>query len=836
MLNRFFSYLLPAAQFSRPARTAWILLIILSPVAGLAGALVTLKMDPNTQIGFTIDRDEAIRAATRYAAEQSLNTDQWTSGARVEIANDRYFYFRLHHDEEAARARRLDPEAHIRVIFIAPGWQESLTVLLARDGQPLGYTLKPAGSVEVMDPGEQVARAQAVAAFRALQQRVGFSDPGPPELAEERSFNGVIRRYTWRLPAALPGLDQQITISALGDRLISQTTTTRIDPAYAKEHLINRQLLITLALVLYGITIFAISCYGLYRYVRRTWQKEVSHARSLLLGGVIAVTFIFISLQSEFHIFSPPVESNLTGVFWIILFGTALTFVVMGMAMGLAYGSSEGDVREAYPGKLTSLDALITGRLLSRNVARAVIIGIAFGGWVLFARSLALLPWANRPDAGQGLAEHFYSLFFGRSAWLLPLLNPPLGGIEVALAALLLPLSFLLRLRLRSHVWRLAALALLSMIIALGVFLEQPMPFVAGLLFAALRTAALVLLFFAFDLLTAITGIAMLPLSLFILYFISQPAASLQRAGFTAAGLALGFLAFEIFCLYRGREYEEDQVRPLYARHLAERLRLEAEVSAAREAQVRLLPQKLPEVAGLSLAAVCLPARVVGGDFYDLFPLDDRRLGVFVAEGGSHGLGAALTIAFAKGFLMPRLSACQTPAEIVCEMQEKLAPALEPDQEMAVAYAVIDTSERTLTYARAGRYPQIRISRDEDSGAAGEKGDGAGHHSRPEERVVNLATLPETAAGHHIREATVSLAPGDAVLIVTDGIAKTLQADNGMLIEEWAASVLSRVKTSSLASLQEALSKAMKKSAKRTKKVGIEDDLTAVFMRLNRNS
>jgi hypothetical protein len=534
------------------------LLIILSPVAYLAGAAIMMKTDPNTRIDFRIDRAEATRSASSYAATLGIDTQHWTSGVKAETNNDRYFCYHLNRNEDAERIRRLAPEAYVRVVFVSPDNEESLNIELTRDGQPLGYAITPPANREFSDPGEAATRAVAVSAFRALQQKEGLPESGEPVMSEQRKSNGVTRRYTWNLPHdALPGLNPQIVISVLGERIIGQDLTTEFEPAYSKANFINR-LPVTVALVVYGLLIFFIACYGLYRYIRRSWQKEVPHARSLLLGGVASLAFIFISLQTQFHILNVPTGSNQPGLYWIILISTFITFLILGMSMGLAYGSGEGDVREAYPGKLTSLDALLTGRLFSRNVARAVCLGVAFGGWALLLISLVFLPWVGRPGSGRGLNEHFYSLLFGHSSWLLPLLSPPLVGIQIATLGLLLPLSFLLRRRLRSQRLLLGILAVLSLVSALGVFQEQPMPFLAGLLAAGVRTAALLILFFTFDLLTAIVGVAVQSLVVSVIYFVSQPVASLQRSGLIAAGVALSFLALEIYFLLRGREYRED--------------------------------------------------------------------------------------------------------------------------------------------------------------------------------------------------------------------------------------------------------------------------------------
>ncbi|MDQ3685278.1 MAG: SpoIIE family protein phosphatase [Acidobacteriota bacterium] len=308
----------------------------------------------------------------------------------------------------------------------------------------------------------------------------------------------------------------------------------------------------------------------------------------------------------------------------------------------------------------------------------------------------------------------------------------------------------------------------------------------------------------------------------------TQPAPSFRNAGFTALGLVSTFLALQIYFLYRGREYREEEVRPLYARHLAERLGLQAEVSAAREAQIRLMPQQLPIVTGMAIAASCYPSRVVGGDFYDLFPLDGAKLGIFIAEGGERGLGAALTIAYAKGFLMPRIFGGQSPTEVVCSLQTQLAPMLDGDDAMSFAYAVVDASARTLTYARTGHYPQISISR-----AGGGDADNGHHQLVAGETELQISLGPERGKNSVVREAALPLAGGDAVVFFTDGIAKSLRIES-QTTAQWISSIVSIPIHNSTESLQETLDKSLLKKAKarRTKRLRLDDDLTAVVVRL----
>src|SRR5262249_37607914 len=152
-------------------------------------------------------------------------------------------------------------------------------------------------------------------------------------------------------------------------------------------------------------------------------------------------------------------------------------------------------------------------------------------------------------------------------------------------------------------------------------------------------------------LLTAMITLAAPTFFYFAACLAAQPAPALHRGGIIALSVGLSILIGAIIFSFKGRFYHEDEVKPIYAKHIAERLLMKAEASAAREAQRRLMPESLPNISHFSIAASCAPAYEVGGDFYDFFELEPGKLGVLIAEGGGKGLGSALSVAFAKGFL-----------------------------------------------------------------------------------------------------------------------------------------------------------------------------------------
>src|SRR6185295_18514298 len=94
-----------------------------------------------------------------------------------------------------------------------------------------------------------------------------------------------------------------------------------------------------------------------------------------------------------------------------------------------------------------------------------------------------------------------------------------------------------------------------------------------GILVATAATAGLLLPFFQFDVLTAVVSLGSSAFAGSTTYLALQPVASIRNGGFLAAAIAIAAVGIQIVLSYRGRLYLEDQVRPLYARHLAERLK-----------------------------------------------------------------------------------------------------------------------------------------------------------------------------------------------------------------------------------------------------------------------
>jgi sigma-B regulation protein RsbU (phosphoserine phosphatase) len=198
-------------------------------------------------------------------------------------------------------------------------------------------------------------------------------------------------------------------------------------------------------------------------------------------------------------------------------------------------------------------------------------------------------------------------------------------------------------------------------------------------------------------------------------------------------------------------------------RQQAEKERLEEELRIARQIQMSLLPpQGAAGLPGLRIAALCLPAAEVGGDYYDLLPLSETRMGVLVADVSGKGTSAALYMAELKGLVLSLSRIYQSPAKLLAEANRILAATMDSRSFITMTYALVDTAARTMRYARAGHNPIIHLE-----AATG---------------LTRVLTPPGIGLGidrgerfdELLEEAEVPLTSGDVFLFFTDGLSEAM--------------------------------------------------------------
>lgn len=749
----------------------WWTFLSLFPLAYLAGVILEITEERPARIVGAFDRAMSIKAAQQLAESKGISVAGWTSFVTVETHNDLLSYYaHIQKPGLVAAASTLAPGHEATVLFRAPDQKSEFRAYLSLNGEVTGFdagkheaesnTKFIVGVVEVNTTGNKATSRSTVTNTQAEQTARSY-------LAGNATLNSILKLETpsvhdssddpkqlevsWDAsPAAEKELIFQIAVTLRNGKVVAQRTTAKIDSGYAKSALPKTSRFPGLLNGIYGSFLTFSIIYSLIRYTKRTLQKEVSHARTFIVAALFFVSYSTYVYCLAVDQLATRIGAAKFQTFALPAYASAiLSFAVMGLLVGIAYSSGEGEVREAYPGKLTPLDALLAGQIFSRNVATSILYGVAAGGWLLLCQhALAFFLPADMAGArSDGLRYTF-----ARLPWLSLLVGRQYESLLIAVTGLLLPAAFLVRSKSRGklrYFW-LLVFALCAVTHDAASYPTVP----ASLLAMGVSVTALLAPFFAFDLLAAIVSLSALA---FVneLARLSAVFPSWINFALWLGALAAATLAVIAYFAIRGRSVAEEDVRPLYAKNLAERMGLQAEVHAARESQLRLMPQAPPHLLGMEVAACCLPAKGVGGDFYDFFPLDANRLGIFVAQGGERGLASALCVALAKGVLMHASQQSHSAAQIVTQLQASMEKLLQggTGADISFLYAVIDSHRQSLNYARIGASPNVLIHR---------RNSGFTHSAILESRAATATPILEGAA---------QLASGDHLFFFTGGVA-----------------------------------------------------------------
>lgn len=140
---------------------------------------------------------------------------------------------------------------------------------------------------------------------------------------------------------------------------------------------------------------------------------------------------------------------------------------------------------------------------------------------------------------------------------------------------------------------------------------------------------------------------------------------------------------------------------------LARQLRaIRDELETARLIQLSILPREIPRIEGLDLAARYIPMTSVAGDFYDFLVVDEKRLGILVADVSGHGMPAALISSMLKIALAAQSAQARDPAGVLSGLNQALCGKFQGHY-VTAAYALVDIERKSIRYAGAGHPPLL---------------------------------------------------------------------------------------------------------------------------------
>jgi serine phosphatase RsbU (regulator of sigma subunit) len=180
---------------------------------------------------------------------------------------------------------------------------------------------------------------------------------------------------------------------------------------------------------------------------------------------------------------------------------------------------------------------------------------------------------------------------------------------------------------------------------------------------------------------------------------------------------------------------------------------IDSELEVARRIQSSTLPQSTPALPGLEIAARYVPMSAVAGDFYDFLLIDDRRLGILVADVTGHGVPAALIATMLKIAFAGQAPHASDPARMLTELNRALCGKFE-EHFVTAAYLFVDLDKNLLRYSAAAHPPLLLLSHVAD------------HAREIEENGLMLGMFPDAT----YTSVEIPFSPGDRVLLYTDGL------------------------------------------------------------------
>lgn len=256
----------------------------------------------------------------------------------------------------------------------------------------------------------------------------------------------------------------------------------------------------------------------------------------------------------------------------------------------------------------------------------------------------------------------------------------------------------------------------------------------------------------------------------------------------------------------------------LLTEKLREQDRLKKELEVARRIQLSSLPQADPQIPGLQISGISIPALEVGGDYYDYLHFSDGRFGVVVGDVSGKGTSAALYMSQLKGMLQASAKHHHSLRDLVIEVNALTFQNLTAQSYITLLCGAFDVTARKLSLVRAGHLPLI--------------------HYAAAERVCRQL-LPKGLGvgledGHifknQLEEIELAFAPGDVFLFYTDGLSEARDRQGQELETAWMENI---VRANGYTSAQELREKIVAQLQQLTTTHASPDDMTLIVVKAN---
>ena len=194
---------------------------------------------------------------------------------------------------------------------------------------------------------------------------------------------------------------------------------------------------------------------------------------------------------------------------------------------------------------------------------------------------------------------------------------------------------------------------------------------------------------------------------------------------------------------------------------ILEKNKLEEQMQIAKDVQLSLLPSQPPDIEGYDIASICIPTYEIGGDYYDYIKLDEKNIGIIIADVSGDGVPAALIMSAFRALLFNQIKTNSNPAELMTVLN-KLIPDVSRKRDFITSvYAKLNLENHNFYYSNCGHIPSFLVRAD-------------GRLELLDKGGAALNILPDTK----YESALIKINPGDQIVFYTDGVTEIFNSQS----------------------------------------------------------
>lgn len=586
---------------------------------------------------------------------------------------------------------------------------------------------------------------------------IGYTQLDPDNLTfkshrEQALENRIDHIFSWESKPEFHILPYTVQINVAGSiisyyHLETDVASNLSGPSSAQE---------TLSVISSSIPYIIIAIMMLVIGVKRMRSQEIGFKNGVIFGIIVAVLVgIHLYLQEFIH------EME-----WMMLIPLLIGPLIIGLFIMFIVVVSEAIGRNTWKEKFVPFDLVSNGFIFHSVAGKGYIRGITYG-IAVFAASLIII---RTVDAVHPV---WYNWVESNP---LETYSPPFTALKILLyefwvevigfSMLLVFLVSYLRQRISNVVILIIVGALLY-----GIgdwrFSFPTFPTISGILIAALYGSFFVWILYRFDVVSGFLAV--------LTFSVAGAVTSLIATGndyFISEGIIIASVfgvistvgAISQFTRDNITDYED--IAPVFQKYISERERLQRELEIAHDVQMSFLPKANPDIPDIDVAATCIPAHEVGGDYYDFISINDDLFGVVIGDVSGKGTKASFYMTLTKGILRSTARNSTNPARVLSDVNRTFYESAERGAFISMVYGIFNLKKKTLTVARAGHNPVILWK---SASVNGELINPKG---------IALGLDAGGIFNNSIQELTIDYEPGDVFVFYTDGFSEAVNKKN----------------------------------------------------------